>query len=92
MVSGSRRSLLDGKSRYEGMAPRQNGNGDLESGNRNARNRFRDVIGSVIQDGRRGLLKKKLIDGLNSDHLEKFRKSEEEVGMNDDELDGVNED
>jgi len=82
MVSGSRRSLLDGKARYEGMAPRQNGNGDLEShGNRNARNRFRDVIGSVIQDGRRSLLKKKLIDGLNADQLEKFRKSDEEVGL-----------
>lgn len=80
MVSGSRRSLLDGKARYEGMAPRQNG--DLESGgNRNARNRFRDVIGSVIQDGRRSLLKKKLIDGLNADDLEKFRKSDEEVRL-----------
>jgi len=27
------------------------------------------------------LLKKKLIDGLNADQLEKFRKSDEEVGL-----------
>ena len=27
------------------------------------------------------MLKKKLIDGLNADQLEKFRKSDEEVGL-----------
>lgn len=80
MVSGSRASLLNGNSKDEGKPAR---NGDLESGivrqRKDPRNRFRDIVGSVIQDGRREQMKKKLLDGLKTDDVEKFRKSQEEL-------------
>lgn len=67
------------------MEPHENGKDDLETGNptpkRDPRSRFRDIVGSVIQDGRREQMKKKLIAGLKSDDLEKYRKSQEEVRL-----------
>lgn len=57
--------------------------GDLESGNNisrmSPRKRFRDVVKGVIQDGRREQMKKKLLDGVKTGNLEKFRKSQDEV-------------
>jgi hypothetical protein len=80
MVSGSRANLINGKTKDEGKPSK---NGDLESGGptrrRDPRNRFRDVIGSVIQDGRRNQMKKKLLDGLKTDDVEKFRKSQDDL-------------
>lgn len=53
---------------------------DLESGNaKNVKGRFKGAIGSVIQDQRRKKLKKQLIDAMDHDSLENYRKSEEEL-------------
>lgn len=53
---------------------------DLESGPRgNGKQRFRDVIGNVVADDRRKMMKQKLIDGVKEADVEKYRKSEDEV-------------
>lgn len=85
MVSGRRNMLnssSDGKSSSYKEFP--NRKDDLESGNRNRANprkRFRDVVKGVIQDGRRDQMKKKLLDGLKSDGVEQYRKSQDEVSL-----------
>lgn len=45
----------------------------------NGRERFKDIVHSVLADGRRDQMKKKLIDGLDAHKMERFRKSEDEV-------------
>ena len=53
---------------------------ELNSGPRiRPRDRFKDIVHSVVADGRREQMKKKLIDGVNGDNVEKFRKSDDEV-------------
>jgi len=72
----------DGKtSSYKDFRDRK---GDLESGSvsrQNPRSRFRDVVKGVIQDGRRDQMKKKLLDGLKTEGLEKYRKTQDEVSL-----------
>lgn len=84
MVGGSRRAFVNGDEHENGKV---NGNGhlhkkktsDLERGTGNdARARFRDVVDSVIQDGRRDKMKRLLIDGIQDD-MEIYRKSDEEL-------------
>lgn len=65
--------------------------GDLEQGpngyqgaNGNARPRpnawrFRDAVHTAVEDARREELKKALLDGVDRDALEKFRKSDEQL-------------
>lgn len=45
------------------------------------RQRFRDAIQYTIQDQRTAEMKKMLIDNVDHDALEKYRKSEESVSM-----------
>jgi len=83
---GSRRNILSGH---------HNGNGnneqfdkyqrvDLEHGYGainplKPRQRFRDAIDSTVRDNRANEMKKKLIDNVDHDALEVYRKSEESV-------------
>ena len=58
-------------------------NGDLESGQARPRpnlSRFKDAAGTALNDKRRQDLKEALLNGVNQGDLEKFRKSDEEVG------------
>lgn len=41
--------------------------------------RFQDASNKALEDERRNQLKRKLIDSVKADHLEKYRKSEDEV-------------
>ena len=43
------------------------------------KDRFMDVARSVVADVRRDQMKKKLIEGVNEDNLERYRKSDDEV-------------
>lgn len=84
---GTRRNLLSDDSSYS------NGNGndfnkyhriDLESnyGSINpvpARKKFRDAIDQTIQSNRAMQMKKQLIDNVDHEELEMYRKSEESV-------------
>lgn len=77
----------------DGVTRARTSNGDLESGrakrdkkqpNGNARPkpslfRFRDAASTALQDERREGLKKALLEGIDRDQLEKFRKSDDEL-------------
>lgn len=61
-------------------------NGDLESGNggphpSQPRQRFRDAIDATINRSRAQELKKQLLESVDHDTLEKFRKSDDEVWL-----------
>ena len=89
MVGTRRRALESSGSFYgNGNATNKNQNGydrsDLEAayGSINKikpRQRFRDAISNTIQDNRTTEMKKKLIDNVDHEALEKYRKSEESV-------------
>lgn len=82
MVSGRRRQLTgqeeaNGYNKYDHV--------DLENGNGSSiqsrpRQRFRDAVETSMSQGRAMELKKKLLENVDSYALEKFRKSDEEVG------------
>ncbi len=80
--------MLETTGSFYGQDSRRKSNGhdrsDLEAayGSINPvkpRQRFRDAIHSTIQDKRTAEMKKKLIDGVDHEALEKYRKSEESV-------------
>ena len=57
---------------------------DIESGAPKTRpiqnnKRFRDAIGKVVQDGQRRLMKQKLLEGMDREKFEHYRKSDEEL-------------
>ena len=81
MVGGTvRRDFLTGNGN-KGMKQDREFRDDVDTGTRrNRKTRFRDVVGSVIQDGRRQKMKKKLKEGVDQGNLESFRKSLDEVG------------
>lgn len=85
---GDRRRVLSTTGSVYGNGSSKNSNGydraDLEAayGSINPvkpRQRFRDAIQCTIQDNRTAELKKKLIDNVDHEALEKYRKSEESV-------------
>lgn len=87
MVGGRRRALQTSGSFY-GNDSHLNSNGynrnDVEAayGSINPlkpRQRFRDAIHYTIQEQRTSEMKKKLIDNVDHELLEKYRKSEESV-------------
>lgn len=96
MVGGKRRALDTTGSFYDnGNGTDKNLNGydrsDLESayGSINKikpRQRFRDAIANTIQDNNTAEMKKKLIDNVDHEALEKYRKSEESVSMANDRI------
>lgn len=55
-----------------------NGNGNGNS-NSNIRRRFKNAISSIVEDQRRVRMKQKLVDGIDHQSLEAFRKSPEEL-------------
>lgn len=81
MVSGRRgeffRSQSQGTS-YDSKY-RDLESGDGTNGNLRPRQRFRDAVQATITKGRAEDLKRKLLEGVDHDALEKFRKSDEEV-------------
>ncbi|KAF1933526.1 uncharacterized protein M421DRAFT_199459 [Didymella exigua CBS 183.55] len=89
MVGGRRRALDSTGSFYgNGKGTNKNDDGytrsDLEAayGSINKikpRQRFRDAITNTIQDNRTAEMKKKLIDNVDHEALEKYRKSEESL-------------
>lgn len=91
MVGTRSRALESSGSFYgNGNATNENQNGyhrsDLEAayGSINKikpRQRFRDAITNTIQDNRTAVMKKKLIDNVDHESLEKYRKSEESVSV-----------
>jgi hypothetical protein len=92
MVGGRRRALETQTSSYTNAHDSRkaaNGNiyGDLEAAYgsinpRKPRQRFRDAIEQTIQDYRITEMKKELIDNVDHEALEKYRKSEESVRPN----------
>jgi len=85
---GDRRRVLSTTGSVYGNGSNKSSNGydraDLEAayGSINPvkpRQRFRDAIQYTIQDNRTAELKKKLIDNVDHEALEKYRKSEESV-------------
>ena len=89
MVGGRRRVLETTGSFYKNESHKKsNGHDrtDLEAayGSINPlkpRQRFRDAIQSTVQDNRTAEMKKKLIDNVDHEALEKYRKSEESVRL-----------
>jgi nucleosome binding factor SPN SPT16 subunit len=87
MVGGRRRVLESTGSLYSNGANKGDdgySRSDLEAayGSLNKhtpRQRFRDAISSTTQDKRTAEMKKRLIDNVDHEALEKFRKSEESV-------------
>jgi hypothetical protein len=82
MVSGRRQALESRNSVYDNYNQRQ----DVESGYEASkpsrhRKRFRDAIEQTIHESRAIEMKKKLIDNVDHEALEKYRKSEESVCM-----------
>lgn len=77
--------LKRNKSSKTGNGNKPHTNGDLESGQlggakpRPTLFRFRDAANTALEDKRREDLKKKLLEGVNREQLEEFRKSDEEV-------------
>jgi hypothetical protein len=81
MVSGRRQELLRNQSSGHG----EHQHSDLESGNGfnnkpAPRQRFRDAIDATISKSRAQELKKALLDNVDHEALEKFRKSDDQVG------------
>jgi nucleosome binding factor SPN SPT16 subunit len=81
MVSGRRRALATHNS---GLDSYDNTHRDVESGfdaikPSRHRKRFRDAIEQTIHENRAVEMKKKLIDNVDHDALERYRKSEESV-------------
>ena len=90
MVGGRRRALETTGSYTNGHASTKRSDGydrtDLEAayGSINPpkpRQRFRDAIQNTIQDNRTAEMKRKLIDNVDHEVLEKYRKSEESVRL-----------
>lgn len=74
----------------KGRQSQENGNGDLESGQLGGRSgsrprpnmfRFKDAADTAMADRRREDLKKKLLEGVDREQLESFRKSDDEVSL-----------
>jgi hypothetical protein len=81
MVSGRRRALATHNS---GLDSYDNAHRDVETGfdaikPSRHRKRFRDAIEQTIHENRAVEMKKKLIDNVDHDALERYRKSEESV-------------
>jgi len=88
---GSRRNLLSQTSSYNNSQSTQNGHGydklqrgDIESGygsinHVNSRQRFKDAIKQTVHGVRAMEMKKKLIENVDHQMLEHFRKSDESV-------------
>lgn len=85
---GGRRRALDTTGSFYGNDSHKKSNGygrnDLEAayGSINPvrpRQRFRDAVQSTIQESRIAEMKKKLIDNVDHEALEKYRKSETSV-------------
>ena len=55
---------------------------DLENGKppQPQKHRFKDIANLALEDSRTRDLKKALREGIEHDHLEKFRKTEDDVG------------
>lgn len=89
MVGGRRRALDTTGSFYNNASnkkPNSHDRVDLEAAYgainpMKPRQRFRDAIQNTIQDNRIAEMKKKLIDNVDHEALEKFRKSEESVSI-----------
>ena len=90
MVGGRRRALETTWSYTNGDDAKKKSNGhdrtDLEAayGSINPvkpRQRFRDAIQNTNQENRTAEMKKKLIDNVDHEALEKYRKSEESVRL-----------
>ena len=77
MVAGARHTWMNGHSDTRNGSKHR----DLEAGSRRGavRARFRDIVGSVIEDERRMKMKKALLNGIDRYNFEHFRKSDEEV-------------
>jgi hypothetical protein len=91
VMVGTRRNLLKHGSDYGSINETENGNGfdkyqrvDLESGYGSInpvhpKQRFRDAISQTIHENRAIEMKKQLIENVDHNELEHFRKSEESV-------------
>lgn len=66
---------------HDGRKPHENGwyRDDIETGTRSPGQRFRDTVNQTIVKNRSNELKRKLLDGIDRDALERFRKSDKEV-------------
>lgn len=86
MVGSRRRALQTSGSFYGNGGSNKYDRNDVETayGSINPikpRNRFRDAIHYTIQEQRTSEMKKKLIDNVDHDMLEKYRKSPESVRL-----------
>ncbi|KAJ9657760.1 hypothetical protein H2201_008073 [Coniosporium apollinis] len=66
---------------HDGRKPHENGwyRDDIETGTRSPGQRFRDTVNQTIVKNRSNELKRKLLDGIDRDALERFRKSDKEL-------------
>ena len=82
MPRTARWALANGASSGSHHPHQRHPHGDLENGFSNKqqpRERFRDAIGKVVQDGARTKMKQKLLEGIERHHYESFRKSDAEI-------------